>query len=206
MLLRELGRRGNIVIRRSTIKYQEPVTSSEIYARCRPVTPAETQYFLEMLDDKGQTKLDLAVEVAGSRGAGRFVQRLVRGAAERRDASVLANAANLAFASACDCCGRDVPILRLPIWHPHSVDGSTGVVVSSICANCVTSNAAVDAASANRWHAACFYLFGVAGRLRQSPSRAESDEFASVRIAWINSVSASFAKHVAFGTERRKSS
>ena len=75
LLLRELGRRGNIVIRRSTIKYQEPVTSSEIYALCRPVTPAETQYFLEMLDDKGQTKLDLAVEVAGKRGSGRFVSR-----------------------------------------------------------------------------------------------------------------------------------
>src|SRR5438045_1760201 len=35
LLLRELGRRGNIVIRRSTIKYLEPVTSSEIYARCQ---------------------------------------------------------------------------------------------------------------------------------------------------------------------------
>ena len=62
------GDSGNIVIHRSTIKYQEPVTSSEIYARCQPVTPAESQHFLEMLDDKGQTKLDLAVEVAGRDG------------------------------------------------------------------------------------------------------------------------------------------
>ena len=68
LLLRELGRHGNIVIHRSTIKYLEPVTTSEIYALCRPVTPAETQYFLEMLDDKGQTKLDLSVEVAGKKG------------------------------------------------------------------------------------------------------------------------------------------
>ncbi|HVT30969.1 MAG TPA: YiiD C-terminal domain-containing protein [Lacipirellulaceae bacterium] len=68
LLLRELGRRGNIVIRRSTIKYQEPVTSSEIYARCLPVSPVARQYFLEMLDDKGQAKLDLTVEVAGSDG------------------------------------------------------------------------------------------------------------------------------------------
>src|SRR5919205_4654505 len=68
LLLRELGRRGNIVIRRSTIKYQEPVTSTEIYARCQPVNPAARQYFLEMLDDKGQAKLDLAIEVAGKDG------------------------------------------------------------------------------------------------------------------------------------------
>jgi thioesterase domain-containing protein len=68
LLLRELGRGGSIVIRRSTIKYQEPVTSSEIYARCLPVTPEAKQYFLEMLDDKGQAKLDLVVEVAGADG------------------------------------------------------------------------------------------------------------------------------------------
>ena len=69
VLLRELGRRGKIVIRRSTIKYQEPVTASEIYARCQPVNPAARQYFLEMLDDKGQAKLDLTVEVAGAEGS-----------------------------------------------------------------------------------------------------------------------------------------
>jgi thioesterase domain-containing protein len=68
LLLRELGRHGNIVIHRSTIKYAEPVTTSEIHALCRAVTPAETQYFLEMLDDKGQTKLDVSVEVAGKNG------------------------------------------------------------------------------------------------------------------------------------------
>jgi thioesterase domain-containing protein len=66
VLLRELGRRGNIVIRRGSIKYQEPVTSAEIYARCHPVAPDARQYFLEMLDDKGQAKLDLAVEIAGT--------------------------------------------------------------------------------------------------------------------------------------------
>ena len=68
LLLRELGRRGNIVIRRSTIKYQEPVTSNEIYARCQPVNPVARQYFLDMLDDKGQAKLDLVIEVAGNAG------------------------------------------------------------------------------------------------------------------------------------------
>jgi thioesterase domain-containing protein len=68
LLLRKLGRTGNIVIHRSSIKYLEPVTSSEIYARCRPASPEESQHFLDMLDDKGQTKLELAVEVAGSEG------------------------------------------------------------------------------------------------------------------------------------------
>jgi thioesterase domain-containing protein len=68
LLLRELGRSGSIVIRRSTIRYQEPVTSAEILARCLPVSAEARQYFLEMLDDKGQTKLDVTVEVAGSDG------------------------------------------------------------------------------------------------------------------------------------------
>src|SRR6188472_187069 len=43
LLLRTLGRSGNIVIHRSNIKYLEPVTSSEIYARCRAATPEESQ-------------------------------------------------------------------------------------------------------------------------------------------------------------------
>jgi thioesterase domain-containing protein len=68
LLLRDLGRKGNIVIRRSTIKYQEPVTSSEIFARCHPVSAEARQYFLEMLDDKGQAKLELTVEVPGRDG------------------------------------------------------------------------------------------------------------------------------------------
>jgi len=68
LLLRELDRRGSIVIRRSTIKYQEPVNTSEIYARCLPIPGAAQKYFLEMLDDKGQAKLDLNVEVAGIEG------------------------------------------------------------------------------------------------------------------------------------------
>ena len=68
LLLRELNRSGSIVIRRGAIRYQEPVTSSEIHARVLPVTEEARQYFLEMLDDKGQAKLDLTVEVAGSDG------------------------------------------------------------------------------------------------------------------------------------------
>jgi thioesterase domain-containing protein len=68
LLLKELGRGGNIVIRRSTIRYHEPVTSAEILARCQPVPEAAREYFLEMFDEKGQGKLDLAIEVTGPQG------------------------------------------------------------------------------------------------------------------------------------------
>src|SRR3954452_24441360 len=68
LLLRELNRTGSIVIHRSTIKYLQPVTSTEIYARCKPATESESRHFLEMLDDKEQTKLDLVVEIAGKLG------------------------------------------------------------------------------------------------------------------------------------------
>jgi thioesterase domain-containing protein len=63
LLLKELKRQGTIVIRRSSIRYHEPVNSAEIYARCQPITPEARQYFLEMLDDKKQAKLDLTVEI-----------------------------------------------------------------------------------------------------------------------------------------------
>jgi thioesterase domain-containing protein len=68
LLLRELARAGSIVIRRSTIRYHQPVTSQEIHARCQPISTAARQYFLEMLDDKHQAKLDLTVEIAGVAG------------------------------------------------------------------------------------------------------------------------------------------
>lgn len=68
LLLRELDRSGNIVIRRSTIRYQAPVSTPEIYARSQPISADARQYFLEMLEDKGQAKLDLTVEIAGIDG------------------------------------------------------------------------------------------------------------------------------------------
>jgi thioesterase domain-containing protein len=68
LLLRELGRHGSIVISRGTIKYLEPVSTAVIDAHCQPVTPEARQYFTEMFDDKGQAKLDLTVEIAGSDG------------------------------------------------------------------------------------------------------------------------------------------
>ena len=66
LLLKDLGRNGMIVIRRSTIRYHEPVTLADVMARALPVATEARQYFLEMLDDKKQAKLDLTVEIAGT--------------------------------------------------------------------------------------------------------------------------------------------
>jgi thioesterase domain-containing protein len=68
LLLKELERKGNIVIRRSTIKYHQPVNSAEILAKCQPISATSRQYFLEMLDEKRQAKLDLEVEIVGLSG------------------------------------------------------------------------------------------------------------------------------------------
>ena len=63
LLMRYHGLDGSIVIRRSAIKYLLPVAAPEILAVCRPVTLPEEQFFVEMLSEKGQAKLDLDVEV-----------------------------------------------------------------------------------------------------------------------------------------------
>lgn len=55
-----------IVIRRGTIKYHEPVTAAEIVARCLPTEAAFRSHFAEMLAEKGQSKLDVLVEIVGS--------------------------------------------------------------------------------------------------------------------------------------------
>ena len=46
LLLKDLGRKGNIVIRRSTIRYHQPVNTAEILAHCQAVTPDSRKYFL----------------------------------------------------------------------------------------------------------------------------------------------------------------
>jgi thioesterase domain-containing protein len=65
LLLKDLGRGGNIVIRRSSIRYLQPVLLPEILAHCQPVVAASRQYFVEMLDEKKQAKMDLDVEIRG---------------------------------------------------------------------------------------------------------------------------------------------
>jgi thioesterase domain-containing protein len=66
LLLRQLETAGNIVIRRSSIRYHQPVATAEVMARCLPILPAHIEHFAEMLEEKGQAKLDLGVEVPGT--------------------------------------------------------------------------------------------------------------------------------------------
>jgi thioesterase domain-containing protein len=71
MLLRREGLAGNIVIRRSEIRYLRPVHSEEIVARGLPLDPEAESYFFELLRSKGRSKIDVAAEIADA--AGRLV-------------------------------------------------------------------------------------------------------------------------------------
>ena len=54
LLTRRHDLAGDIVIRRSAIKYLRPVDAPEIIASCAAVADDERDYFLEMLRQKGQ--------------------------------------------------------------------------------------------------------------------------------------------------------
>lgn len=71
MLLRREGLAGNIVIRRSEIRYSRPVRSEAIVARGLPIDPEAESYFFELLRSKGRSKIDVAAEIADAEG--RFV-------------------------------------------------------------------------------------------------------------------------------------
>ena len=64
MLLQGRGLEGNIVIRRAAIRYLKPVRCEEIVAQCRPLDPEREGYFFELLEGKGRSKIDLAVEIS----------------------------------------------------------------------------------------------------------------------------------------------
>ena len=63
LLTRSHGLDGDIVIRRSAIKYLRPVEVPEIIASCAAVEAVDRDFFLEMLRKKGQAKLELRVEI-----------------------------------------------------------------------------------------------------------------------------------------------
>ncbi len=69
LLLRRHGLDCKIVIRRGTIRYLRPVTSAEIVAQTLPLESADIDYFLDLLQSKGTSKLDVAVEIADEAGA-----------------------------------------------------------------------------------------------------------------------------------------
>ncbi|TWT88525.1 putative thioesterase [Pseudobythopirellula maris] len=65
LLMQEYGLAGTIVIRRSSIKYHEPIETTTVAARCRVVAEVDRSHFVEMLTEKGQAKLDHFVEITG---------------------------------------------------------------------------------------------------------------------------------------------
>ncbi len=68
MLLAQKGVSGNVVIRRSSIRYLRPVRTSEIVARGQSIDAEELEFFYELLKSKGKSKLDLAVEISDEHG------------------------------------------------------------------------------------------------------------------------------------------
>lgn len=65
LLLEQLGRPGSTVIRRSSIKYHSPVEAHRVVAHGLPPREKDWEHFVEMLQEKGQAKLDHIVEVRG---------------------------------------------------------------------------------------------------------------------------------------------
>ena len=68
LLAQPHGPNGGIVIRRSSIRYLQPIESPTVQATCLPVADIDLNYFREMLSEKGQAKLDLRIEIAGEDG------------------------------------------------------------------------------------------------------------------------------------------
>jgi thioesterase domain-containing protein len=68
LLVKEIGLAGNVVIRRSNIRYLRPVRSPEIIAHGRPLDPAGEEFFFELLKSKGRSKIDVSAEIADAEG------------------------------------------------------------------------------------------------------------------------------------------
>ena len=66
--VREEGLAGNIVIRRSQIRYFRPVRSPNIAAETLPLDAEAEQYFFELLRSKGTSKIDVASQIADAEG------------------------------------------------------------------------------------------------------------------------------------------
>jgi len=66
--LRKRGFTGNVVIRRGSIRYLRPVVSPQIVARASALDPAEVDYFFELLEHKGRSKIEVTVQIVDSEG------------------------------------------------------------------------------------------------------------------------------------------
>ena len=60
---------GNIVIRRSNIRYLRPVRSPQISATGLLIPPDDEAYFLELLRSKGRSKIEVAAQIVDDLGA-----------------------------------------------------------------------------------------------------------------------------------------
>jgi thioesterase domain-containing protein len=68
LMLDRQGLAGNIVIRRSQIRYLRPVRSEEIVARGLPVDDEAETFFFELLRSRGASKIDVSTEIADEAG------------------------------------------------------------------------------------------------------------------------------------------
>lgn len=68
LLLESQGMSGNIVIRRSSIRYHRPVRTPQFIATSLPIPPQALEYFYELQKFKGRTKVDVSAEIADEEG------------------------------------------------------------------------------------------------------------------------------------------
>ncbi len=68
LMLHREGLAGNIVIRRSQIRYFRPVRSETIVAHGLPIEAEAEQFFFELLRSKGRSKIDVSTQIADDEG------------------------------------------------------------------------------------------------------------------------------------------
>lgn len=69
MLLKQAGLSGNIVIRRSTVRYLRPVRTSKFLASSLPADADDVRFFFDLLESKRKSKLDIAAEIRDDDGS-----------------------------------------------------------------------------------------------------------------------------------------
>lgn len=68
LMLQQEGLAGNIVIRRSQIRYFRPVRTETIVARNVPADADAVGFFFELLRSKGCSKIDVSTEIVDDEG------------------------------------------------------------------------------------------------------------------------------------------
>jgi thioesterase domain-containing protein len=68
LMLHHQGLAGNIVIRRSQIRYLRPVRSELIVAQGLPIDAEAEEFFFELLRSHGASKIDVSTDIADGDG------------------------------------------------------------------------------------------------------------------------------------------